>query len=236
MSFWGATVITNLFRAFPYGEFFVQWLWGGFSVNNATLSRFYSFHFFIPLSVAAAVILHLTLLHSTGRNNPIGLTSDADKVPFHVYFTVKDIVGFLLLFFFLGFVVLFTPWYLGEPDNFVMADSLSTPAHIVPEWYFLFAYAILRSLPSKLGGVLGLLLSVSLLFVIPLLTRGLQRTMYFPLHKLLFWCFLLRFIVLTFLGSCPVDSPYVIFRRFFTATYFSFFILTRPTRTVSIYT
>ena len=236
MRFWGATVITNLFSAFPYGDSFVQWLWGGFSVDNATLSRFYSFHFLIPLLVAAVVILHLMLLHATGRNNPIGLSSDADKVPFHVYFTIKDIVGFMILLFFLGSVVLFSPWYLGEPDNFVIANSLITPAHIVPEWYFLFAYAILRSLPRKLGGVVGLLLSVSLLFVMPFLTRGLKSSMYFPIHKLLYCCFLIRFLMLTFLGSCPVDSPFVSLSRFFSLMYFSFFILSRPSRTISMYT
>nr|BDA81284.1 cytochrome b [Rhinogobius similis] len=158
MSFWGATVITNLLSAVPYvGGTLVQWIWGGFSVDNATLTRFFAFHFLFPFVILAATVLHLLFLHETGSNNPAGLNSDADKIPFHPYFSYKDLLGFAIMLLALTSLALFSPNYLGDPDNFTPANPLVTPPHIKPEWYFLFAYAILRSIPNKLGGVLVLL-------------------------------------------------------------------------------
>jgi len=234
ISFWGATVITNLFSAIPYvGSDLVSWIWGGYSVANATLTRFYTLHFTVPLIVSALVIVHLTLLHSTGRNNPLGLSSSADKVPFHWYFTIKDIVGFVIMLIFLMLVVLFAPNILGEPDNFIAADPLVTPAHIVPEWYFLFAYAILRSIPNKFGGVLGLFSSVLLFLIMPLMTKyTLKGNTFYPLSKILHWCFIVVFLLLTVGGAWPVDEPYLISRRVLTWIYFSFFVLFTPSRLI----
>jgi len=230
--FWGATVITNLFRAFPYfGETLVIWLWGGFSVGNATLTRFFTFHFIVPLVVAGTVILHIFILHRTGRNNPLGVRSSTDKIPFHWYFTIKDLTGFIVIFFLLMRFVLFTPYLLGEPDNFIQANPLVTPAHIVPEWYFLFAYAILRSIPNKLGGVVGLFASLLLLLTLPLLNKNtLKGNSFYPVRKVNHWLFSMSFLMLTVGGSWPVDEPYVSTRRIFSLTYFSFFVLNLPLR------
>jgi len=232
ISFWGATVITNLFSAFPYvGDALVAWLWGGFSVGNATLTRFYTFHFLLPILVSAIVIIHIILLHNTGRNNPLGLSSNADKIPFHWYFTIKDTVGFILLLCVLLSIVLFVPYLLGEPDNFIIANPISTPAHIVPEWYFLFAYAILRSIPNKLGGVVGLFASLLLLLTLPFLSQQrIKRTSFYPLRKVLHWTFLVSFILLTIGGAWPVEEPYVRTCRFFSVVYFSYFVLNVPLR------
>jgi len=168
MSFWGATVITNLLSAIPYvGDIVVQWVWGGFAVDNATLNRFFTFHFLIPFIIAAVVIIHLLFLHQTGSNNPLGLKSDSDKISFHPYFTIKDLVGFLFILRGLILLTLLNPNLLGDPENFNAANPLVTPVHIQPEWYFLFAYAILRSIPNKLGGVVALLLSILILIIIP---------------------------------------------------------------------
>ena len=232
ISFWGATVITNLFRAFPYiGETLVIWLWGGFSVRNATLTRFFTFHFVVPLLVGATVILHIFILHRTGRNNPLGVRSAADKIPFHWYFTIKDLTGFTVLAALLVGLVFFSPTLLGEPDNFIQADPLITPAHIVPEWYFLFAYAILRSIPNKLGGVVGLFSSLLLLLSLPLLNKSsLKGNAFYPIRKILHWSFVISFLILTVGGAWPVDEPYVTTRRLFSFTYFSFFVLNVPVR------
>ena len=230
--FWGATVITNLLRAIPYiGDRLVTWLWGGFSVDNATLTRFYRFHFLMPLLVSACVLLHIILLHSTGSNNPLGLRSNADKVPFHCYFVIKDIVGFIVMFSLAISIVLFAPYLLGEPDNFIMANPLSTPAHIVPEWYFLFAYAILRSIPNKLGGVVGLFASLLFLLFLPFFSKmTIKSNSFYPLRKALHWRFVLSFLMLTIGGSWPVELPYVETSKFFTIRYFSFFVLFLPLR------
>jgi len=232
ISFWGATVITNLFSAIPYiGRDIVGWLWGGFSVGNATLTRFFTFHFITPLILASVVIMHIFLLHRTGSNNPLGLSSSADKVPFHWYYTIKDFVGFVVMVSLLMTVVLFWPNILGEPDNFVRANPLSTPAHIVPEWYFLFAYAILRSVPRKLGGVVGLLFSILLLHSLPFLNKNtLKGNTFYPLRKALHWSFVLSFVMLTFGGGWPVEEPYIRTRRLFSILYFSFFLLLTPLR------
>jgi len=230
--YWGATVITNLFSALPYiGDILVYWLWGGFSVNNATLTRFFTLHFLIPILVALIVVVHLILLHNTGRNNPLGLNSRTDKVPFHWYFTIKDILGFIVILASLAFFVLFYPYLFREPDNFIEANPLLTPAHIVPEWYFLFAYAILRSIPNKLGGVVGLFASIMLLLLLPLMNNNtLKGNAYYPMNKGLHWVFVLSMIILTFGGSWPVDEPYITTTRFISIVYFSFYILFLPLR------
>lgn len=234
MRFWGATVITNLFSALPVvGGDLVTWLWGGFSVNNATLTRFYTFHFLVPMVGAIFVLVHLFLLHSTGSNNPLGLNSSRDKIPFHCYFTLKDMTGFVVLLSALVVLVLFTPNLLGEPDNFIIANPLSTPAHIVPEWYFLFAYAILRSIPNKLGGVVGLMSSLLLLLFLPFIDKNVYKgNSFYPFRKLLHWTFIVSFLMLTLGGAWPVEEPYVSTSRCFAVMYFSFFILNLPLRII----
>jgi len=230
--FWGATVITNLLRAIPYiGHTLVTWLWGGFSVDNATLTRFFTFHFITPLIVTAIAISHIILLHQTGRNNPLGITSDGDKIPFHRYFTIKDVVGFVPILSVLFILVLFDPNLLGEPDNYIAANPIITPAHIVPEWYFLFAYAILRSIPNKLGGVVGLFSSIMFLLLLPFLNKHtFKGNTFYPLSKFLHWILILSFVLLTLGGAWPVEEPYVTTRRIFSFIYFAFFVLFYPFR------
>ena len=232
MSFWGATVITNLFRAFPYvGEGIVTWLWGGFAVDNATLRRFFAFHFVTPLLTAAVVTVHIFLLHGTGSNNPLGVVSSSDKIPFHWYFTIKDIVGFVILLIGLVCLVMFSPNLLGEPDNFIDANPLNTPSHIVPEWYFLFAYAILRSVPNKLGGVVGLFGSILILIAIPFISNNsLKGNIFYPMRKLIYWVLISSFLMLTVGGGWPVEEPFVSTCRLFSLFYFLFFLLHAPIR------
>nr|ADT62445.1 cytochrome b [Poecilia vivipara]ADX96247.1 cytochrome b [Poecilia vivipara]AUG59405.1 cytochrome b [Poecilia vivipara] len=231
MSFWGATVITNLLSAVPYvGDTLVQWIWGGFSVDNATLTRFFAFHFLLPFIVAAATLVHLIFLHETGSNNPIGLNSDADKISFHPYFSYKDLLGFIFLLTTLVALALFSPNLLGDPENFTPANPLVTPPHIKPEWYFLFAYAILRSIPNKLGGVLALLASILVLMVIPLLHTSKQRSLTFrPLTQLLFWLLIADVIILTWIGGMPVEHPFIIIGQIASFLYFFLFLFLIPT-------
>nr|WHM51808.1 cytochrome b [Anacanthotermes sp.] len=226
MSFWGATVITNLLSAVPYlGKELVQWVWGGFAVDNATLNRFFTLHFILPFVIAAMVIIHLMFLHQTGSNNPTGLKSETDKIPFHPYFTTKDIVGFIVMIMLLSALSLKSPYLLSDPDNFTPANPLVTPVHIQPEWYFLFAYAILRSIPNKLGGVMALAMSIAILFVMPLYKMEFRSTQFYPMNQLMFWIMVNTVILLTWIGARPVEEPYIITGQILTTLYFAYYII-----------
>nr|YP_009564021.1 cytochrome b [Ibacus alticrenatus]QAX91371.1 cytochrome b [Ibacus alticrenatus] len=227
MSFWGATVITNLSSAIPFiGTDLVQWIWGGFAVDNATLTRFFTFHFLFPFVVSAFSGIHILFLHQTGSNNPLGISSQLDKIPFHPYFSFKDIMGFMVLLCILIFLTLTNPYLLSDPDNFIPANPLSTPAHIQPEWYFLFAYAILRSIPNKLGGVIALASSVAILFILPFTHYSKFRSLtFYPINQFMFWYFVSILILLTWIGARPVEDPYVIVGQILTILYFSHYII-----------
>lgn len=227
ISFWGATVITNLLSAIPYlGLDLVQWIWGGFAVDNATLTRFFTFHFILPFIVLATVIIHLLFLHQTGSNNPIGLNSNLDKIPFHPYFSYKDITGFIVIIILLTILTLINPYILGDPDNFIPANPLVTPIHIQPEWYFLFAYAILRSIPNKLGGVIALIISIAILIIIPFYNlskfRGIE---FYPINQIIFWILISIIILLTWIGARPVEDPYILIGQLLTVLYFIYYLI-----------
>ncbi len=232
MSFWGATVITNLFSAIPvFGEGIVTWLWGGFSVDNPTLNRFFSLHFLLPFVIFAVVILHVAALHVTGSNNPLGIEPKGpqDTLPFHPYYTIKDTFGLGVFLIFFSAFVFFAPNSLGHPDNYIPADPLVTPAHIVPEWYFLPFYAILRAVPSKLGGVMLMFGAIAVLFIIPWLdTSRVKSCKFRPIFKWFFWLFVITCLVLGYVGAKPAEGVYVTIARIATAYYFAHFLIVMP--------
>ena len=230
MSFWGATVITNLFSAIPvFGSSIVEWLWGGFSVDNATLNRFFSLHYLLPFLIVGLVLLHLSLLHSTGSNNPLGVNTNVDLVVFYPYFYVKDLFAFLIFVTLFSIFVFFAPNVLGHSDNYIPANPLVTPPHIVPEWYFLPFYAILRSIPDKLGGVVAMISAILVLLLIPFINFSSIRSSEFrPLYSLAYWFFISIFFILGWIGQEPVESPYIEVGMAATFLYFFFFLVAFP--------
>jgi len=230
MSFWGATVITNLASAIPFvGNAIVEWLWGGFSVDNATLNRFFSLHFLLPFLIAGLTIVHLALLHEHGSNNPLGIESTVDKISFYPYFYVKDLFAFFgFITIFAGFVFYF-PNLMGHPDNYIPANPMVTPAHIVPEWYFLPFYAILRSIPDKLGGVAAMGGALVILFAIPFInTSEIRSSQFRPLFRGFFWLLVVDFLILGWIGQKPVETPFIEVGQLATVFYFMFFIVLIP--------
>jgi len=224
--FWGARVITNLIRVLPAGEGILNGLWGGSSVGNSSLTRFFTLHFVLPFVIIGLRGLHLFFLHLRGSSNPIGLKLDRDKIKFNPYFSWKDLIGLIFVIHLITLVVIFYPWLLGDPENFIRANSLSTPIHIQPEWYFLFAYAILRSIPNKLGGVVALGASVAIYYIMPFLgCSTTKRKIFIPANKVLFWSLVRVVILLTWIGARPVESPYILTGQLLTVFYFSWFIL-----------
>nr|BAN05067.1 cytochrome b [Cynops orientalis] len=230
MSFWGASVITNLLSAIPYvGGSLVEWVWGGFSVDKATLTRFFAFHFLLPFLIAGMSIIHLLFLHETGSNNPTGIPSNQDKISFHPYFSYKDLLGFLLALLILMLISLIVPNLLVDPENFIPANPLMAPPHIKPEWYFLFAYAILRSIPNKLGGVIALLMSILILMFIPMLHTSKQRSLTFRFtSQILFWLLVANTLILTWIGGMPVEPPFTEIGQVASIIYFLLFIIMIP--------
>nr|UPL65957.1 cytochrome b [Mystilus priamus] len=227
MSLWGATVITNLLSALPYlGDSLVKWLWGGFSIDNATLNRFFTLHFLLPFIIAFMVITHLIFLHQTGSNNPLGVYSNYDKIPFHPYFSIKDYMGMMTLLFMFLLLNLWEPQMLGDPENFIPANPLVTPVHIQPEWYFLFAYAILRSIPNKLGGVIAMISSIMIIIILPYTNDNKFQSMsFYPINKLLFWGMINIILMLTWIGARPAEDPFIFLGQTMTVMYFMYFII-----------
>jgi quinol-cytochrome oxidoreductase complex cytochrome b subunit len=230
MSFWGATVITNLFSAIPFvGQSIVEWLWGGFSVSNATLNRFFSLHYFMPFAITGLVLLHLSLLHKDGSNNPLGINTNVDYVSFYPYYYVKDLFAFFIFASLFAFFIFFYPNTLGHPDNYIPANPLVTPPHIVPEWYFLPFYAILRSIPDKLGGVVAMISAILVLLLLPLLnTSEIRSSKFRPLFSFFYWFLVADFIILGWIGQKPVESPYIEIGMGATVFYFVFLLIFIP--------
>nr|BCH52389.1 cytochrome b [Kirkaldyia deyrolli] len=227
MSFWGATVITNLMSAIPYmGPELVKWLWGGFSISNATLTRFFTLHFLLPFVLAALTMVHLLFLHQTGSNNPMGVNSNMDKVPFHPYFTTKDIMGMTVTMFMFMMLNLLEPRMMGDPENYIPANPMVTPVHIQPEWYFLFAYAILRSIPNKLGGVIAMIMSIVIIIALPATNKlKFQSMAFYPANQLMFWSLVTTLILLTWIGARPAEEPFIFTGQMLTMAYFSYYIM-----------
>ena len=230
MSFWGATVITNLFSAIPLiGKDIVDWLWGGFAVDNPTLNRFFSLHFTFPFIIVGAVLLHLILLHEVGSNNPLGITLKTENIPFYPYFYTKDLFGLMVLFLVFFIFVFYYPNTLGHPDNYIEANPMKTPLHIVPEWYFLPFYAILRSIPNKIGGVIAMFGSLIILLTIPFTNSSeIRSTAFRPVFKVCYWLFVITFLLLGWVGQCPVEYPYTEIGIISMIYYFLFFIIIIP--------
>jgi len=230
MSFWGATVITNLFSAVPFvGGAIVEWLWGGFCVDNATLNRFFSLHYLMPFVIAGLVIVHLSLLHNDGSNNPLGINTNVDTTSFYPYFYVKDLLSFLVFLAFFSFFVFFYPNVLGHSDNYIPANPLVTPAHIVPEWYFLPFYAILRSIPDKLGGVVAMLAAILVLLLLPILnTSEIRSSKFRPIFGLAYWFLVADFLILGWIGQKPVETPFIEVGQIATVFYFLFLLVLVP--------
>jgi len=227
ISFWGATVITNLFSAIPYiGKILVEWIWGGFAVDNATLNRFFAIHFILPFIVVAFVIIHLLFLHQSGSNNPLGINCNRDRVPFHIYYSIKDILGYSIALSLFIVIILFLPRLLADPENFIMANPLVTPIHIKPEWYFLWVYAILRSIPNKLGGVVALFSALLILFILPItMINNKTGMIFYPINQLMFWLLVSSWAILTWIGGRPVEDPFILIGQLFTVGYFIFYII-----------
>jgi ubiquinol-cytochrome c reductase cytochrome b subunit len=225
--FWGATVITNLFSAIPYvGTILVEWIWGGFAVDNPTLNRFFAFHFILPFVLIALAVVHIIFLHQTGSNNPLGINCDSDRIPFHKYYSIKDLLGFLIVIPLFLSLLIFSPNLFTDPENFLIANPLTTPVHIQPEWYFLWVYAILRSIPNKLGGVVALALSLLILFTLPFtIIRNKLRSAFYPIRQILFWSLVRSWLILTWIGGRPVEDPYIIIGQVATVLYFAYYIL-----------
>ena len=230
MSFWGATVITNLFSAIPYiGKNIVDWLWGGFAVDNPTLNRFFSLHFTFPFVIVGAVLIHLILLHEVGSNNPLGINLKTENIPFYPYFYTKDLFGLMILFLVFFIFVFYYPNTLGHPDNYIEANPMKTPLHIVPEWYFLPFYAILRSIPDKIGGVIAMFGSLLILLTIPFSNSSeIRSTAFRPIFKISYWLLVIAFLLLGWVGQCPVEYPYTEIGIISMIYYFLFFLIIIP--------
>jgi len=230
MSLWGATVITNMMSAIPWiGRDLVEYVWGGFSVDNATLNRFFSLHYLLPFILIALVAIHLIALHEHGSGNPNGYSANADRIPFHPYYTFKDIFGVFIFFLILSVFVFYYPNVLGHPDNYIMANPMQTPASIVPEWYLLPFYAILRAIPDKLLGVIAILSAILILFAMPILdTSRIRSNAFRPFMRLFYWFFVVNFFILMFCGAQHVESPFIELGQFATVFYFSYFLVLVP--------
>lgn len=226
MSLWGATVITNLVSAIPIvGDYLVTWLWGGFSVDNATLNRFFSLHYLLPFIIASISLVHITLLHQDGSGNPLGLDSKVDKISMYPYFIIKDFLGLILLILLFIIFIYFYPNLLGHPDNYIEANPMVTPAHIVPEWYFLPFYAILRSIPHKLGGVIVMISSIIILALLPWIhSTEIRSSRFRPVYRFFYWIMFTCCIVLGWIGGMPVEEPYILIGQIATFFYFFYFI------------
>jgi len=233
ISFWGATVITSIFSVIPYiGQSLVEWIWGGFAVDNATLNRFFSFHFLIPFILIGASAAHILFLHQTGSNNPIGINCDSDRIPFHLYYSIKDLLGYVIALIFFFVLVLFAPNIFTDPENFLNANPLVTPIHIQPEWYFLWLYAILRSIPNKIGGAIALVAALFILILPPFtFTSNKIGSRFNPVSQCLFWIIRASWLILTWIGARPVEEPFVLIGQVATIIYFLYFIL-NPVSTI----
>uniref|UniRef100_A0A5Q0RZ74 Cytochrome b n=1 Tax=Ptilonyssus chloris TaxID=2652178 RepID=A0A5Q0RZ74_9ACAR len=227
MSYWAATVITNLISSIPYiGMTITNWLWGGYNINNATLNRFFSMHFMLPFIMMMMIIIHIMMLHEKGSSNPLGNNPNMDKINFHPYFTWKDLLMLMFILYMMMYITLIEPNLTMDPNNWIEANMMITPIHIQPEWYFLFAYAILRSIPNKLGGIIMMLMAIMLVMMLPTYNYNMYKyNMYYISEKLMFWLFISSFLMLTYLGSCPIEMPFIKMNIIFSMMYFMFFLL-----------